>query len=139
MSHAVATHADTVYVFGGRDKADLKSNWSCVAEVEQYNWHENRWTVLQARLARPRCDLAAACVSGNVYVIGGKIGKYYTESDVVEHFGTQTEQVSTAKPLPMDNLGMAALSITVVTVKKLKLNSRREVTSLESNEQVSKQ
>ena len=137
MFHAAATHADTVYVFGGRDKAKLNSDWSCVAEVEQYNWHANKWTVLQAPLALPRCDLAAACVNGCVYVLGGRIDKEKDFSDVVECLDTQTGLISTAAPLPMANASMAALSMTVVSVRKQKLNATRNVNNLESNKPVS--
>ena len=122
MFHAAATHADTVYVFGGRDKAKLKSDRSCVAEVEQYNWHANKWTVLQARLALPRFELAAACVNGRIYVLGGRIDKEVTALDVVECLDTQTGQMYAAAPLPIPNRAMAALSVTVVSVRKKKLN-----------------
>ena len=122
MFHAAAAHAHTVYVFGGRDKHSVQSDFSCVAEVEQYNWHANKWTVLQAPLALPRFELAAACVNGRIYVLGGRIDKDRKVLDVVECLDTQTGQVYAAAPLPMANRAMPALSVTVVSVRKKKLN-----------------
>ena len=46
---SAATHADTVYVFGGRD-----SSSRYLDDVEQYDYAANKWTVLQARLTVAR-------------------------------------------------------------------------------------
>ena len=102
--HAAATCADLVYVFGGRDK---NSDFTCVAEVEQYNWHADKWTILDTRLSVPRFDLATACVKGNIYLIGGTINAT-TAVNTFNQFNIQTNVEVPYSFLPVEHAPITA-------------------------------
>ncbi len=115
--HAAATCADLVYVFGGRDKASLKSDFTCVAEVEQYNWHADKWTILDTRLSVPRFELATACVKGNIYLIGGSTNAT-RHVNTFNQFNIQTNVEVPYSFLPSDNFAIATGTFNIFKMHK---------------------
>lgn len=64
VSPAAASYNDTMYVFGGCGGTVSDS-------VEQYDTVAKRWTMLTVHMSVPRHALAAECVGGCFYLLGG--------------------------------------------------------------------
>ena len=102
---SAATHADTVYVFGGWD-----SSGRYLDDVEQYDYAANKWTVLQARLSVARRGLAAVCVSGRIIIVGGYNGK---DQSTVECFDPVEKRISNVSALSEPRRGSAIANVHV--------------------------
>ncbi len=110
---SAATHADTVYVFGGQD-----SKQRYLDDVEQYDYAVKKWTVLQARLNVARWGLASACVSGRVIIVGGYNGK---RQSTVECFDPVVKRISNVSPLsqPRSYSAVANVRVSASVLKRL--------------------
>jgi N-acetylneuraminic acid mutarotase len=104
---AAASHNKTVFVFGGRNSHTDHD------DAEQYDAVGNTWTVLPARLSRARRELAAACVDGQIYLLGGCKGKEQ-QSDwlsVCERFDVSTGEITPIADLPRRNYALTAVCV----------------------------
>jgi hypothetical protein len=102
---SAATHADTVYVFGGEG-----SNNRYLDDVEQYDYAANKWTVLQARLSVARGYLVAVCVSGRIIIAGGYNGE---DQSTVECFDPIEKRISNVSALSEPRNGSAIANVHV--------------------------
>ena len=100
---SAATLNDKVYVFGGVD-----DNVQDLDSVEEYDCAADKWTLLPVRLSVPRWGLAAATVSGRIYVCGG-----YSEGSAVESFNSSEMRISCVAPLPQALFRAGAVSVPV--------------------------
>ena len=103
---SAATHADTVYIFGGQKPSGYSH------DVEQYDYAANRWTVLQARLTVARCYASAGCVNGRIVIVGGYNGAFQS---IVDCFNPVDKRLSNAPSLSHPLAYGAAASVRVST------------------------
>lgn len=91
-SAAAACYQDAVFVFGG-----VGVGHCYLDDAEQYDATADTWTVLHTRLAFEREELAAACVGGSVFLLGGS--SWRTRENAAERFDLQSKQFTDAAGL----------------------------------------
>jgi hypothetical protein len=79
--------------------------------VEKYDYAANKWTLLEARLTVDRCESAAACVNGCVFIVGGEGANGYLSS--VECFDPVKQRFSSVTSLLQPLSRSAVVSVCV--------------------------
>lgn len=108
----IVAYNDAIYVFGGFTYSDLHSpKWKSVDTIEKFDLKTQKWSILPAKLLKPRSSNALSVVGNKAYIIGGwdstpksKNDKEGFFHDSVEVFDFETETIalaSTTLPKPL--------------------------------------
>ena len=112
---SAATHADTIYVFGGWD-----AKYNYIDYVEQYDYAANKWTELQARMVVARIYASAASASGRIFIAGG-MNKCYDDESSVECFDPVEKRFTNVAPHshPRSHSAVASTRVSAIVLKRL--------------------